>query len=129
MKKSTGHAVMLLFMMMLVATLSFGQVSSQIVNGLKSGDAKAVSSFFNESVELVVLDRESVCSQAQGEQILRDFFSKNKPTDFKITHQGGDDAPYAIGRMQTSGGNYRIYFLLKSTGNDPKIVHLRIEKD
>ncbi len=129
MMRRTGHTIMLLFLLMLVATLAFGQISSQIVNGLKTGDARAVSSHFNENVELVVLDRETVCSQAQGEQILRDFFNKNKPTDFKITHQGGDDAPYAIGKMQTSGGNYRIYFLLKSIGKDPKIVQLRIERD
>lgn len=124
-----GQTSLLLFLLMLVAVISFGQIPGQIVNGLKTGDAKAVSVYFNENVELVVLDRENVCSQAQGEQILRDFFSKNKPSDFMITHQGGDEVPYAIGKMQTSGENFRIYLVLKSIGNSPKIVQLRIERD
>jgi len=129
MMRNLGHTATVLFLLMLVAINSFGQFPGQIVNGLKSGDARAVSAYFNENVELVVLDRENVCSQAQGEQILRDFFSKNKPSDFTITHQGGEEAPYAIGKMQTSGGNFRIYLVLKSIGNSPKIVQLRIERD
>jgi hypothetical protein len=127
--RKAGHITILFFLLMLAAITSSGQIPGQIVNGLKSGDARAVSSYFNENVELVILDRENVCSQAQGEQILRDFFNKYKPSGFIITHQGGDDAPYAIGKMPTSGGNFRIYLLLKSIVNGPKIVQLRIERD
>jgi hypothetical protein len=127
--RKTGYITILFFLLMLAAVTTFGQIPVQIVNGLKTGDSRSVSAYFNENVELVVLDRENVCSQAQGEQIMRDFFSKYKPSDFKITYQGGDDAPYAIGKMPTSGGNFRIYLLLKSIGNSPKIVQLRIERD
>ena len=127
--KKTGKFTVIMVFMIFVATVAFGQISPQIVSGLKAGDSKTVAGFFNENVEMVVLDRENVCSQAQGEQILKDFFSKNKPTDFKITHQGGSDAPYAIGKMQTSTASFRIYFLMKSIGGSYKIVQLRIEKD
>jgi hypothetical protein len=108
---------------------SFGQIPPQISTGLKTGNAKLVASFFNENVELVILDKENVCSKDQGEMILNDFFSKNRPTDFKITFQGGSDSLYGIGKMQTPGTNYRIYFMLKSFANKPLIVQLRIEKD
>ena len=107
----------------------FGQIPGQIISGLKSGDARSVASFFNNNVELVILDKENVCSKEQGEMILRDFFSKNKPVDFKLTHQGGSDSVYGIGKMQTAGTNFRIYFMLKSFDNKPLIVQLRIEKD
>ena len=116
-------------LMILAPFLSQGQIPNQIVSGLKSGDAKAVASHFNENIELIILDRENVCSQAQGEQILKDFFSRNKPSDFRITHQGGEESLYAIGKMSTSNGNYRVYFLLKTKGNKPQIVQLRIDKD
>lgn len=106
-----------------------GQIPNEIITGLKSGDAKTVASHFNENIELIILDKENVCSQAQGEQILKDFFSRNKPSDFRITHQGGEESSYAIGKMSTSGGNYRIYFLLKSKGNKSQIVQLRIDRD
>lgn len=108
---------------------SFGQIPSQIGVGLKTGNARMVAAHFNDNIELVILDKENVCSKEQGEMILNDFFSKNKPTDFKLTFQGGTDSVYGIGKLQTAGANYRIYFMLKSFGNRPLIVQLRIEKD
>jgi hypothetical protein len=127
-----GKLVFVLFFMLLLSLnplISFGQIPAQIISGLKAGDAKIVASYFNENIELVVLERELVCSQAQGEQILKDFFTRNKPSDFKITHQGGEDSSYAIGKMQTGNGNFRVYFLLKSKGSKSQIVQLRIDKD
>jgi hypothetical protein len=118
-----------LLLLLLVTLNGFCQIPAQIGTGLKSGNARMVASFFNENVELVILDKENVCSKEQGEMILNDFFSKNKPTDYKLTHQGGTDSVYGIGKMQTAGANFRIYFMLKSFANKPLIVQLRIEKD
>lgn len=129
MNKKPGIVLFFMLWFLVNPLVSFGQIPAQIIAGLKAGDAKIVASHFNENIELVVLDRELVCSQAQGEQILKDFFSRNKPMDFKITHQGGEDSSYAIGKMQTGNGNFRVYFLLKSKGNKPQIVQLRIDKD
>ena len=121
----------LFFMLCLIVNplISFGQIPEQIIAGLKAGDAKIVASYFNENIELVVIDRELVCSQAQGEQILKDFYTHNKPLDFKITHQGGEDSSYAIGKMQTGNGNFRIYLTLKSKAGKAQIVQFRIDKD
>lgn len=115
--------------LLLLTNSAFGQIPAQIASGLKSGNAKMVASCFNDNVELVILDKENVCSKDQGEMILSDFFSKNKPSDFKLTHQGGTDSVYGIGKMQTAGANFRIYFMLKSFANKLLIVQLRIEKD
>jgi len=117
-----------LFLLLLSSNL-FCQIPGQIENGLKTGNAKMIASCFNDNVELVILDKENVCSKEQGEMILNDFFSKNKPTDFKLTHQGGTDSVYGIGKMQTANANFRIYFMLKSFANKPLLVQLRIEKD
>ena len=130
MKKLFFTLAPVLFVLLLCqANDSFGQIPGQIVSGLKAGNAKVVASYFNSNVELVILDKENVCSKEQGEMILSDFFSKNKPTDFTLTHQGGADSAYGIGKMQTAGASYRIYFMLKNFGNKPLIVQLRIEKD
>jgi len=129
MKKKSVFVLFVMLWLSAIPVISFGQIPDQIISGLKAGDAKIVASHFNENIELVVLDRELVCSQAQGEQILKDFFARNKPTDFKITHQGGDDSSYAIGKMQTGNGNFRVYLTLKSKGGKSQIVQLRIDKD
>lgn len=122
---SFGSALLLL----LLSNNLFSQIPSQIENGLKTGNAKMIASCFNDNIELVILDKENVCSKEQGEMILSDFFSKNRPTDFKLTHQGGTDSVYGIGKMQTANANFRIYFMLKSFANKPLLVQLRIEKD
>lgn len=119
----------LMLWLIIIPLISSAQIPNQIIAGFKGGDAKIVASHFNESIELTILDRENVCSQAQGEQILKDFFSRNKPTDFQITHKGGDASVYAIGKLLTSNGNFRVYFLLKPKDNKPLIVQLRIDKD
>lgn len=129
MKKRSGIVILFMLLLSLNPLISLAQIPAQIVSGLKAGDAKLVASNFNENIELVVVDRELVCSQAQGEQILKDFFAKNKPTDFKITHQGSDDSSYAIGKMTTATGNFRVYFLLRSKGGKAQIVQLKIDKD
>jgi hypothetical protein len=129
MEKKSGLVLFLMLWFFVNPLVSSGQISEQIISGLKTGDAKKVASHFNENIELVIIDRELVCSQAQGEQILKDFFGQNKPLDFKITHQGGDDSSYAIGKMQTGNGNFRIYITLKSKSGKSQIVQLRIEKD
>ena len=128
MKKILISFVPVIFLLLL-ADFTFGQIPQQIGTGLKAGNAKMVASCFNDNVELVILDKENVCSKEQGEMILSDFFSKNKPVDFKITHQSGTDSAYGIGKMQTATGNFRIYFMLKNFANKPLIVQLRIEKD
>lgn len=128
MKKNLISLVPVLFLLLL-ADFASGQIPPQIGSGLKSGNAKMVASCFNNNVELVILDKENVCSKEQGEMILNDFFSKNKPVDFKITHQSGAESAYGIGKMQTVTGNFRIYFMLKNFAGKPLIVQLRIEKD
>jgi len=129
MKKKSRFVLFFILYIFANPLIMFGQIPSQIISGLKAGDAKIVASYFNENIELVIIDRELVCSQAQGEQILKDFFTHNKPTDFKITHQGGDDSSYAIGKMQSGNGNFRIYLTMKSKAGKAQIVQLRIEKD
>jgi len=129
MKQKSGFVIFFALWLLVIPSFSFGQIPPQIITGLKVGDAKIVATHFYENIELVVIDRELVCSQSQGEQILKEFFANNKPLDFKITHQGGANSSYAIGIMHTMNGNYRVYFLLKSKGGKAQIVQLRIEKD
>lgn len=129
MRKKSQLVFHIMIWLVMVPLITFAQIPNQIVMGLKSGDSKVVASHFNESIEITILDKENICSQAQGEQILKEFFTRNRPSDFKITHQGGEGSVYAIGKMLTSNGNFRVYFLLKPKGNKPLITQLRIDKD
>jgi Domain of unknown function (DUF4783) len=105
------------------------QVPDQIIQSLKSGDSKTLSEYFNQNVELVVLENDNVYSKAQAQQIVSKFFSNNSPESFNVIHQGGKEgAQYVIGNLVAGSGSFRVYFLLKKNGNKDYIHQLRIEK-
>jgi hypothetical protein len=104
-------------------------VPDEIIQSFKSGNSKTLSEYFNQNVELVVLENDNVYSKAQAQQIVNKFFSTNIPESFNIIHNGGkEDARYVIGNLATSSGSYRVYFLLKKNNGKDYIHQLRIEK-
>jgi hypothetical protein len=122
-----------LILVLLFFTIATGKalnVPNQISSAFSSGNSKELAKFFNSSIELVILDKENIYSNEQAEQILSNFFSKHRPTGFKVIHEGGKEgAKYAIGILKTAGQDFRVYFLLKSGVNKSYIHQLRIEKE
>jgi len=104
------------------------QVPDEIIQSLKSGDSKTLAAYFNQNVEMVVLENDNVYSKAQAQQIVNKFFSTNPPESFSVIHQGGKEgAQYVIGNLVTGKGSYRVYFLLKKNSGKDYIHQLRIE--
>lgn len=123
--KSLVTGVLVLF----AAAQLAAQVPDEVVAGFKTGNAATLSAYFNQSIEMVVLEHDDVFSKAQAQQIVSDFFSRNKAQEFSIIHQGGKEgARYAIGNLVTNNGTFRVYFLLKDAGDKSFIHQLRIEK-
>lgn len=105
------------------------EIPNDIISSLEKGNAKLLAEYFNENVELVVLDNDNVYSKAQAKQIVRNFFDSFTPESFTIIHQGGKEgSKYVIGNLKTDNGNFRIYFLLKKESGKDYIHQLRIEK-
>ena len=105
------------------------QVPDEIIQSFKSGDAKTLSTYFNQNVELVVLENDNAYSKAQAQQIVNKFFISNPPESFSIIHQTSKEGvQYVIGNLVTSNGNFRIYFLLKKNDGKDYIHQLRIEE-
>ena len=107
----------LLFFISGLAFISFSQntqIPEEIILSLENGNAKVLSDYFNQNVELVVLDNDNVYSKAQAKQIVGNFFKSFLPESFSIIHEGGKEgAKYVIGNLKTSNGTFRVYFLLK----------------
>ena len=105
------------------------QVPDEIIQSFKSGDAKTLSTYFNQNVELVVLENDNAYSKAQAQQIVNKFFISNPPESFNIIHQTSKEGvQYVIGNLVTSNGTFRIYFLLKKNDGKDYIHQLRIEE-
>lgn len=110
----------------------WAQVPNDIMVSFETGNSKLLSGYFNQNVELMVLDNENVYSKAQAEQIVSNFFSNFTPVKedaFQIIHNSGKEgARSVIGKLQTTKGSFRVYFLLKKSGSKEYIHQLRIDK-
>jgi hypothetical protein len=116
---------------MLITSLAFSAIPPKVFDAMKVGNSTELSKYFNNSVEVAILETESVYSRQQAEQVVKNFFEKNSPKNFTLLHQGGkSEAQYAIGTLEiTSGKKFRVYFLVKEQSGTPLIHQLRIEEE
>ncbi len=111
---------------------AFSDIFTDISNAIRSGEAKAITNFCGNTVNLTILNQEDVYSKTQAEQVLKSFFSKNTPRSFTIVHRGGskEGSKYAIGSMVTSQGvKFRVYLLFKLTSSGETLQEIRFEKE
>jgi len=127
--KKISFALFLVSGFLFVSVDSSAQIPDEIILSLQTGNAKVLSGYFNDNVELVVLDNDNVYSKAQAKQIVSNFFNSFTPESFNVIHQGGKEgSKYVIGNLKTNNGSFRIYFLLKNSNGKDYIHQLRIEK-
>lgn len=129
--KKSAFAIFLFVVMIAASLPAKSQIPNQIILSLKTGNAKVLSAYFNQNVELVVLENDNlnVYSKAQAEQIVNNFFESYKPEGFSVIHHGGKEGnKYVIGKLITRNGEFRVYFLLKQNEGRDYIHQLRIEK-
>lgn len=101
-----------------------------IVSAISTGDCEKLSGYLDSNVDIKILNKENVYSNAQAKLIIKEFFSQYPPTSFSIFHEGGpENAAFAIGKLKTSKGNFRVYFLIKKKGESSFIQKFRIEED
>lgn len=127
--KNQWIKVITLGLCLVITMASSAQVPEKVITSLKTGNATTLSNYFNEKIELVVLDKDNVYSKDQATQILAAFFRSNVPQRFSIIRQGGkENARYAIGNLTTKTGIFRVYFLLNKKDGKAYIHRLKIEK-
>lgn len=105
-------------------------VSERIARYIESGNAKGLSTYFADNVDMKIEDKQNIYSKAQATLVLQNFFNKNRPTDFKLIHKGTSQRgmEYRIGRLSTSSTQFRVTFHLKPKGNGFLISQFSIEK-
>ena len=113
-----------------MAGLAISQSTEEALSSaLKVGNYKELSKHFDTKIELNIASKEDSYSKAQAELIIKDFFSKQKVSNYAVIHRGKspDGAKYAIGTLTTSSGKYRTYILTKDVGGSTRVQQLRIE--
>lgn len=112
------------------ATQSYNAVGSLIKEAFRTGNSQTLTSIMISDAEASIADRTNVNDRRVIKNILEDFFSKNRPTAFQITHKTEKDkSGFIMGKLHTDSGIYSIQILLrKSSPAEFSIYQLRIEK-
>jgi len=116
---------------LLMAGLSgFSQmVPGGIIHAFENGDARELSAYFNENLELQLPGENHVTSKNQATRIMQDFFKENEPLSFKVTYEGKkQDSKYGLGTLVTRKGTFRINIYFMEGKKEQTIYYLSIEK-
>jgi len=105
-------------------------VLDDIAASIRLGSASSVAQYFDNNVDITILDKESVYSKAQAQMVIKDFFQKYPVTSFNLIHRGAsaEGSLYGIGNLVTSSGVFRIYYFVKSKNGNYLLQELRFEK-
>jgi hypothetical protein len=115
-----------------ISAFNYQTIPDEIYSAIKAGNSKELAKFFNNNIDLVILDKEGIYSKSQAELILKDFFVKNtvNPANgFIKLHEGGKDSKFIIGTLYTNKGQFRVYLLMKTISGSFAIHQFRIEDD
>jgi len=107
-------------------------ICEEIGSAIRGGDSKQLASYFGNTIDLTIMNREDSYSKTQAELIVRDFFSKNPPKSFSIIHKGSskEGTLYAIGSLVTTKGTvFRTSFFTRQSGGKYLIQELRFETE
>jgi len=129
MKKMKYLLAIILF---ISSSFSANDLCEDISKAIGSGDSKGLASYFANTVDLTIANREDNYSKTQAEMIVRDFFSKNPPKTFSIIHKGTskEGTLYGIGTLTTTKGTtFRTSFFARQSGGKFLIQELRFETE
>jgi len=114
----------LLFMLPMVASSQ----SAGMDAALNKGSAADLGVFFNNSVDVSILNSDATMSASQAVEALTNFFSQNPVKGYNRAHltapQNGR-ASYSLGDLYTTNGTYRVYLYFDT---QKKISEIRIQK-
>lgn len=103
-----------------------------ISKALGDGDAAALGAYFDQSVEVAILEQEDFYSKSDAIEKVRNFFQTHQPRSFNQIHKGSSqssDSQYCIGDLVTANAKYRVYIYMKNVGGKTLIQELRFNKE
>jgi hypothetical protein len=100
----------------------------QFIPAFSKGNAQVIGASFDGTVELSIKGKTGSYSASQATSILNEFFTSNPPSAFEIEHNGSSSgSEFAIGKLSTQGGTFKVSIFVKNNGGSIMIKELRIE--
>ena len=123
----------LLLVLMFTPFLAFAQDGMpQISKALSAGDADALGAYFDENIELSILEEEGIVNKTQALRKVKRFLSSNTVSSFSEVHRGAtrsSDSRYLIGILTTSSGTFRVTIYLTQNSGDLIIQEFRFDSE
>jgi Domain of unknown function (DUF4783) len=110
------------------------EIAEKIKSSIRTGNAKMLADHFEKNLELVIDTEKVSFKNVQHEQagvILKTFFKKHPPKDFRYIFQGtASKVRYCTATYQDiTGGTFQVYILMRITEKDYRINTLHFKKE
>ncbi len=105
-------------------------IEAKIVGSFNEKNPKELSQLFSARLEIELVGKKQVCSNVQGEQILRNFFQEHPTDSFYISTKGETKTGYYyyVGKMKSENNKtFTVNIYLKKAGESWQINQLQIQ--
>ncbi|MFZ4262691.1 DUF4783 domain-containing protein [Sphingobacterium sp. HJSM2_6] len=122
-------SIMMLMIISLKSAYAQLDLSNEILESLRSGQAKNISKHFNTNVSLSLKNDAGFYSKFQGEMILSDFFRSNRISEVKLIQRTNksNNSYYMVCQLKANHKGYRVFVKFNILDGESKITELRIE--
>ena len=130
MKKSSS--IIMFILLNLFAFNGYSQnVSDDVVSAIKAGNSKMLAAYFGNAVEISLPDKDGTFSKAQAEMMMKDFFANHPPVSFIVNQKGASTggSKFIIGTYKSGSVVYKVYLLLKASGQTFTLQQIQFEED
>ena len=131
-KKQSNMKSLLFFAFLIpVGFTSFANLSA-ITQAISQGDANTLGSYFDESIEISILDKDDIYAKADAIGVVSQFFNQYQPSGWSTVHNGAarnNDSQYCIGNLSANGQTFRVYIYMKEKGGKQLIQELRFDRE
>lgn len=102
-----------------------------VVSAIKSGNSKMLANYFGNAVEISLPDKDGTFSKSQAEMMMKDFFTNHPPASFIVNQKGASTggSKFVIGTYKSGSVVYKVYLLLKASGQTFTLQQIQFEED
>lgn len=100
-----------------------------VIRSLQNGGASAISRYFDENVDITLIERSNRYSKSQAQMVLRDFLNNHPVLGFELGRRGESAGrEFCTGILKTTKGNFRATMVVRQRSGRSLLQEIRIEK-
>lgn len=99
-----------------------------VINSLKTGNAKELAKYIDDTIEISLPGKSDSYSRAQGTVVLQDFFDTNGVKGFEVKFKGENSGnEFCVGTLVCKAGSYRTTVFMKTSSGKQLVKEIRFQ--